>query len=293
MEAVKQAVTIPAQERDSYKEGDYIKDDLLHCGKCNTPKEIFSTWESAEPKPAFIPDTFPVMCKCRREQYDKEQEAEKRREHLMRVDMLKQRYVTDKQYLNMTFDVADNDSDLDWAQNYVKAWDDEIKNDENAGLLLYGDTGTGKTFAACCIGNALLEQEESVMIANIADLLDRISGYGDSKKEELLEKIQSCELLIIDDFGATRETGFANEQIYKIIDSRYRAKKPMIITTNLTPNQIAQEQDIDLKRTYQRVIERCRAVAVNGNNRRLDIAKQSKAKMDNILFGNKNTCQGE
>jgi len=184
----------------------------------------------------------------------------------------------------MTFDKADKDSNLKWAYNYVEAWE-EIKDDENAGLLLYGNTGTGKTFVACCIGNALLEKGVKVMISNITDLLDKVTGFGNSEKEETLKKIQNCDLLIIDDFGATRETEFANEQIYKIIDARYRSQKPMIITTNLTPNLMLNENDIGLKRTYQRIVERCRTVAVSGNNRRLDKAKESKKKMDDILSG--------
>lgn len=264
---------------------DYTKGGLLYCGNCDTPKETKSEWSGECEKPEWIPDTFPIMCKCKNAEYEIRKAEEEKQMKFARIASLKEKYVTDKQYLNMTFDKADKGSGLEWAQKYVEAWE-EIKEDENAGLLLYGDTGTGKTFVACCIGNALLENGISVMIANIADLLDKVGGFDG--KEVILDKIQKCSLLIIDDFGATRGTEFANEQIYKIIDTRYRAKKPMIITTNLAPNLMLSESDIELKRTYQRVIERCRAIPVNGNNRRLDIAKQSKLKLDSILFGGRN-----
>ena len=253
--------------------GDYTKDGLLHCGKCNVPKE-------KELEVMGEIELFPHMCECERAEHGRKQAEEAEAERRYRIRELRNEYIKDPRYKEPTFDIADGD--LQWAENYVEAWDN-IKADSTMGLLLFGDTGTGKTFAACCIGNALIEHETRVMIANMSDLLNDVGNLKDYPREEAIKKIQSCDLLIIDDFGVTRNTEYANEIVYKIIDIRYRAKKPMIITTNLTPAMLTNETNIDLKRTYQRIIECCRAKEMNGINHRVNIAKQSKIKMDEIL----------
>ena len=252
-------------------DGDYIKDGIPYCGKCNTQKAYFQDDFGGSGERLLLR----IMCRC--EEETAEQEANEIRRQ--KIENLKDRYVTDKQYLEMTFDKSDGE--IRFAKNYVDAWD-EIKDDKNAGLLLFGDTGTGKTFAACCIGNALWDKGVKVMIANIADLINDVGGFDN---DDVLYRIQNCDLLILDDYGASRGTEFASEQVYKIIDTQYRANKPMIITTNLTPNMMMHEENITLKRTHQRIIERCRAVPIAGNNRRMDIAKESRARLDKILKG--------
>lgn len=258
-------------KKSDLAEDDYMKGEIPYCGKCNTPKAYFDDNFGGFGERVLLR----INCQCETERYE-QKEKEKQKE---RINKTKSFFVWDKQYLEMTFDKAD--SEIKFAKNYVEAWG-KIKNDKNAGLLLFGDTGTGKTFIACCIGNALFEKGVRVMIANIADLINEIGSFDNVG---IIEKIQSCDLLILDDYGATRETEFANEQAYKIIDIRYRTNKPMIITTNLTPEIMLNEENITIKRTHQRVIERCRAVPIKGNNRRLEIAKESRARLDKILKG--------
>ena len=252
-------------------EGDYIKNGIPYCGKCNTPKAYLQDDFGGFGKTVLLK----ISCECQSKRFEQDREEERK----FFFEKIKESYVSDKQYLEMTFDKADGD--LKFAQNYVEAWD-ELKGDKNAGLLLFGDTGTGKTFAACCIGNTLLDNGTRVMISNIADLINEVGSFDNY---DIVEKIKNCDLLILDDYGATRETEFANEQVYKIIDIRYRTNKPMIITTNLTPEIMLNEENITIKRTHQRVIERCRAVPITGENRRIGIAKESRARLDKILKG--------
>ena len=119
----------------------------------------------------------------------------------------------------MTFDKADGD--LKFAQNYVEAWE-EIKNDKKCRTSSFRRQERAKTFAACCIGNTLLDNGTRVMISNIADLINEVGAFDNY---EIVEKIKNCDLLILDDYGATRETEFANEQVYKIIDIRLSDKQ--------------------------------------------------------------------
>ena len=102
---------------------------------------------------------------------------------------------------------------------------------ENLGLLLWGGVGTGKSFLAGCIANALMEQEVPVRMTNFARILNELNSSF-SGCNDIVDKLCRYPLLIIDDFGMERGTKYALEQIYSIVDSRYRSRKPLIVTTD-------------------------------------------------------------
>ena len=101
------------------------------------------------------------------------------------------------------------------------------------GLLLWGDVGTGKTFIAACIANALIEQGVAVLMTNFSKILNQLSATFNEDRNKYIENMNGYSLLIIDDLGIERNSEFALEQVFNVIDSRYRSKKPLIVTTNL------------------------------------------------------------
>ena len=80
-------------------------------------------------------------------------------------------------------------------------------------------------------------------------------------------------LLILDDLGIERNSEFALEQVFNVIDSRYRSCKPLIVTTNLTLNELKNPSDLAHARIYDRVLERCVPLRINNRNIRKDNAK--------------------
>ena len=72
-----------------------------------------------------------------------------------------------------------------------------------------------------------------------------------------INSFNSFPLLIIDDLGVERNSEFAREQVFHIIDSRYRSQLPMIVTTNLTLKELKDPGDLARARIYDRVLERC------------------------------------
>ena len=72
-----------------------------------------------------------------------------------------------------------------------------------------------------------------------------------------IERLNKSELLIIDDLGTERKTDFALEKVYNLIDSRYRAAKPLILTTNLSIDEMMNCEDIRYQRVYDRIFEMC------------------------------------
>ena len=203
LEAVftKLATVTPEQE-------DYTGEDgLLYCGKCRTPKEAYHTEET---RALTGYDKRPSECDCQRAKRLEREAAEQRRKHLQTVDELKQKGFTDPKMRKWTFE-NDNgrNPQMDKARFYADNW--EAMQDENIGYLFWGSVGTGKSYLAACIANALMEQEIPVRMTNFAavlnDLNSRIEG-----RNEYISRLCRYPLLIIDDFGMERGTEYGLEQ---------------------------------------------------------------------------------
>jgi hypothetical protein len=92
---------------------------------------------------------------------------------------------------------------------------------QNIGLL-FGDVGTDKSFAAGCIANALPDADIPVLMTNFPIILARLCGMFGEDRTDFLDSLGDYDLLIIDDLGAERNTEYALEQMFSVIDSRYR-----------------------------------------------------------------------
>ena len=159
------------------------------------------------------------------------------------------------------------------ARAYVENW--HKMRSESLGLLFWGLTGNGKTFAAACIANALIEQLVDVRMCTFETILNHLPGMTAREKDDYLKSFRTCDLLILDDFGMERRTDYAREQIFGIIEGRYLAKKPTIITTNLSLRELKDPCDITEKRIFDRILEMCIPVCFDGESLRLTKAKEN------------------
>lgn len=173
---------------------------------------------------------------------------------------------------------ADNGTvpQLEQAKRYVAHW--EEMREQDLGLLFWGRPGNGKTFAAGCIANALLESEDlhapSVRMTTFGTILNQLPGMTAQDKEWYLDGFRTCDLLILDDFGMERRTEYAQEQVFNIIDGRYVSRKPLIVTTNLSPNELKHPEGLVQQRIFDRVLEMCVPVCFDGESLRRDKARE-------------------
>ena len=259
-------------------DGDYIGENgLLYCGKCNTPKqaeiELFGNFRRPY-----------CLCKCETEKRDAEEAARKREEFERRVkDLRKMGFPKEEreemEQLTFANDDMENERITKAMKRYVENFPEMKK--QGKGLLLYGQRGRGKTYAACEVANALIDEGYHVLVTNFSRVLNTLQGTFE--KQEYMDSLNRFQLLVIDDLGIERETPFAKEQVYNIIDSRYRAGLPMIITTNLSIEQIKKPEDIENGRIYDRILERCFPVEVAGQNRRHKVIRESYNDMKDLL----------
>ena len=202
----------------------YGKDGLLYCGKCHTPREAFFAKGIA----LMGKNKHPVECSCQRTEREKQEALIRQQKHLDLVRRLKTEGFSDPAMLDWTFENDNGRSpQMHHAQRYVEQW--QTMRSENLGLLFWGGVG----FLAGCIANALMEQEVPVRMTNFARILNELNSSF-SGRNDIVDKLCRYPLLIIDDFGMERGTEYVLEQIYNIVDSRYRSRKPLIVTTNLT-----------------------------------------------------------
>ena len=263
-----------AEKAIKTEEGDYIEDGLLHCGKCRTPKQC-----RVEVMGMIISPK--VLCECGKEQQKHEKEKAENQELLDRIRKYRSIGFPESQMKSWTFENDDrsNETLTNMAKRYVDNFDTFYK--DGKGLLLLGGVGTGKTYIACMIANALIDKGYPILVTNFARVLSTLQGTFD--KQNYLDSLNRFKLLVIDDLGSERDTGYAKELVFSIIDSRYRSGLPMIITTNLSLQKMATETDIAYKRVYDRVLERCYPVEVTGDSRRMKKLINSREGMKKIL----------
>ena len=241
---------------------DYLGEDgLLYCGKCRTPKQF-----RMEGMSFFGNHVLPINCRCRQERIDRDNAVSERLRHEKQVETLKRSGFTDASMREWTF-ANDNGGcpQMQHAKFYVEHFAE--MEERNIGYLLWGAVGTGKSFFAGCIANALMEQEIPVRMTNFASILNDLNAAYDAKNE-VIDRLNRCRLLILDDFGMERGTEYGLEQVYNVIDSRYRRKKPLIVTTNLTQVQMKNPTDTAHARIYDRVLEMCVPICFNGESQR-------------------------
>lgn len=259
----------------NFKEGDFIGDDgLLYCGVCKTKKqtEVELFGEIRRPY---------CLCKCEVKKREAEEEERKRIEFENKVKRLRMVGFCESNMQNWTFanDDLANERITKAMQKYVDSFADLRK--QGKGLLLYGGVGTGKTYAACEVANALIDKGYPVLVTNFARVINQLQGTFD--KQEYIDDFNRYSLLIIDDLGIERDTSFAREQVYNVIDARYRSGLPMIITTNLSIDKIKNPDDIENKRIYDRVLQMCFPIEISGQSRRRKAVREEYNDMKDLL----------
>lgn len=267
-----------ANERARRHEADYLGDDgLLYCGHCHTRRQL------AIDIPLIGHRIVGTLCKCDQERRDAEEEMRRAYEERERIKRLRKIGITDAAYMGMTF--AEDDG-LDPAMSEVirkYVANRQKVAEENIGLLLHGDTDGGKTFWAACIANAMIDHGVSAMITTIPALISAMQADYEVSRVQVLNQVRNVQFLILDDVGFERRTPYASEKLYEIINTRYLAKKPLIITTNLTLDEIKAPSDMDYKRVFSRMIEMTTPVHVAGQERRQKIAREKSAALRDML----------
>lgn len=270
------AVIAKAQETINIVEGDYIgSDNLYYCGKCHTRKQCAITFLGKQ-------KVVPCVCKCRAEEIKREDEERQLRERYAQIKKYRAAGFPESEMENWNFarDDGTNPQMSKAMQNYVHHFK-EFK-EQGKGLLLFGDVGTGKTFLAACVANALIDRGIPCLVTNFTRIANTAQGLFDGR-QEYFDSLNRFPLLVLDDLNTERQTDYMLEIVYNVIDARYRAKLPLIVTTNLTREELMHPADMRYKRIFSRLFEMCTPIEVAGKDRRHAALKNDIAATKKLL----------
>lgn len=253
-------IAAAADTASPVKAGDYERDGLLYCGKCGGQKQIVVPWPDGTKRKVGC------LCKCAKAALDEEERRRKAEEEQRRINALRVNGIQDKDLRGCTFANSKPLPMIDRAQRYVDKWPQ--MRAENIGLLMWGDTGNGKTYAAACIANALIDRGTPVLVTSFGKILSAVTGMFADERVNYIESLQEFPLLVLDDLGAERQSQFALETVYTVIDNRYKAKLPMIVTTNTPLADLKNAPNMDYQRIYDRILEMCVPLHFTGDSLR-------------------------
>jgi len=148
---------------------------------------------------------------------------------------------------NMAFENFDHkrvELSLEQRQNLEQAFELAVDFAESpeGWLIFQGVNGCGKTHLAAAIANRRVGEGKPVFFVVVPDLLDRLrASYGQDSRipyDEFFEEIKQSPVLILDDFGEQSGTAWAQEKLYQLINYRYNARLPMVVTMCLSLEEI-------------------------------------------------------
>ena len=199
------------------------------CGQEAKPKFIFIGWRQQE--------HCELCSKIVAEEREREMAIRERKEKTARLlESSGMRGIM----RNMTFD-SFNSQRRGKIYEAAKQYAEDFTPQTNAGLILFGKAGTGKTHLAVAIARYIIEQKQiAVRVARTVELLANIrqtftehDGYRAENETELIQKLTHVPLLVLDDLGAEKVSDWVREVLYRIIDERWLEQRPIIVTSNL------------------------------------------------------------
>ncbi len=266
---------------------DYVDEDgLLICGKCGEPRQRFMEIEDpTDDDPKHKSELKVVtMCRCERDEEERKKRKEEAAKDMEKIQRLRMASLLDEKLSGATFEAfkatSYNARNLKLCKRYAMKFDQMVE--KNQGLIFWGSVGTGKSYAAACIANYLLNRKVPVVMTSFVKLLE-VFQSGRDEETAILNRLGYAKLVIFDDLGAERGTDYALEKVYNIVDSRYRKNLPMILTTNLTIEEMKSEVDMRYRRIYDRVFETCYPMQFTGPSWRMKEASRRYKDMEDLL----------
>ena len=254
-------------EKGAVLESEYLDEStgLLKCKICGGPRQTVITppFEGAQPR------TVRCWCSCptdddQRRAQERQEEAERRR----RICFKDAEKFKNWDFSKNTGQRPDLSATM---QQYAAQFKQQLRTGK--GLLLFGDTGTGKSSFSAMIAHEVIKQGYKARMTNFETIEKAL--WDADQKAQYMRELLSYDLLVLDDLGAERESDYMQGIVYNVIDGRSRQGKPVVVTTNLSWDELTKTEDMGRKRIYERLLHSCLPVHVDGPNYRRQEARNN------------------
>lgn len=273
-------------DKATFVDGDYYKPyffdepelKVIICGVCGKPKECYpymptEMCEGQPPKDKRIypfgkPIKVTCLCDCDVDRKQKAEQEKHRKKTAAQRKMDCWGYVDGGGIFNrntamehITFDAKDqngkpktkSNKHIEACKGYISTISQRL--DENKGLFLCGKSGAGKTYAAICFANAVMDRMFKCQFREQWQIT-RLSQFDDNDRLEM-KKLESCTFLVIDDFNPDKLNDYGREILFNLFDARIKRGLPTVFTSNATKSSILNPiNDVD-KRITDRIIQNC------------------------------------
>lgn len=237
---------------------------LKHCSVCHKRLEHLISVPHLSIKDMKVN----CICACGAEQKRKYREELKQIERSLNAPVNRNIAFSSPEMakLNFDFDDSKGSEQSNLCRRWVAHYEANKARDNMKWLFMYGGCGTGKTFYACCIANAMISKGYTVKVSTPSDIEAEI--YNAKDKVEIYKKYTDYELLVIDDFASERKSDYMYEILFTVINNRYNDHKPIIFTSNMTTSETGNPQDKRIERIMSRIWERGYPIEFSGTDRR-------------------------
>jgi DNA replication protein DnaC len=269
---------------------------LYHWGVTMFSRQKYVSLWFKEPEKCDCPEAQAYWAKVEADRIAAEEEK-KRQEEAERIQRRINKLIKDSgirgRFLNRTFDRFEIDEKNQKAYNIAKRYADTFPSmlpkmddkghiqppeKERNGLFITGSYGTGKTHLATAIANQLIATGTPVICMTMIDLLARIKQTFDKSdgatEAEVMKIYEEVPLLIIDDIGSEQPSEWGSTKIFAIVNARYEAYMPIIITTNYAGDELVRRMTPILpngrpldsrnaEKTLDRLKEMCVGIEMN------------------------------
>ncbi|MFD2334642.1 ATP-binding protein [Cohnella sp. GCM10020058] len=231
--------------------------------------------------------TVQPRCPCEVAAHEKEVQAMQDRKTQADIERKFQLSALGQRFQTYTFENFGNRLGSERAVDIARKYAQKFNPANGLSLLMWGEPGNGKSHLAGAIYHSIKERGFITVFQSMPELLGRIrSTFRSQAKEsehEIMNAVLKCDLLILDDIGAEKISDWVVEVLFRIIDGRYRDKKPVLFTTNFTPTELLHrfmpenptvEQEIGAKRIHDRILEMSVIVENKSSSYRREVANE-------------------